>query len=163
MKWIYILEEEWDREARPVQCIYLRPTQIAEDGDMMVGKMVKVLIIATDFYFELEDNPLDSDEFKQIYFEELNHKDYHIVEREVTHDYELNNIDIFLKQSLFDEKEMMSWVDKVLLLKGYEKTSIEKATMNEFMELHPIMQLFSLENAKKFEDKFGKEWWKKDK
>jgi hypothetical protein len=54
----------------------------------------------------------------------------------------------------------LAWLDTCLAIWGFEKSGFEEVDRMSFAETDPLLQMFSLENAKKFEDKLGKEWWK---
>jgi len=137
-----------------------------EEGEEMVGNIFKLTIIAMEFYSTLEENPIEEDEeLSRIYHEELRTKDYHILDRELSEgeDHLLSNTEIYLKQASFSREEAFEWIDKLFVIKGFPKSEMEEGSINDFLELNPIMRLFSLDNVKKFEDELGEEWWKSDK
>ncbi len=164
MKWIYHYKAQWLASGRnPVQTIYLRPVIFNEKGQKMVGKIVQLNLVALEHYLGTEDNPFDHAPVREIYEKHVCSQGYYIEEEPVPegNDHHLAYATIYLGQQEFDEAELFEWADKFFILKGYLKTEYEKATANDFLELNPLMRLFSMENAKKFEGVFGKDWWKK--
>ena len=167
MKWIYELHAPWviapDNAGQPAQTAYIRPTIINEKGQTMVGNIVEVMVIAADFYFGNPNDRLDDEEGNRIYFEELTNKDYYILEREVNQEehYRMAYAEVYLKQEGFTQEEFFDWIKSFFSIKGYPLEELEEAKNNEFLDMNPIMRMFSEENARKFEDQFGKDWWKK--
>jgi len=162
MKWLYYYKSEWFENGKnPVQTIYLRPTIYDEKGEQLVGKILQLSLVAMEYYFSIEKNPFDYEEALKIYDDIQSNQGYQILEREVEDDDFMGNVEIYLFQTYFDEKELFEWVNKYFVLKGYEISEFERASIDEFAELNSIMRLFSEKNVKKFEDKLGKEWWKK--
>ena len=167
MKWIYLLHAPWVGEetpaGQPVQTAYLRPTIINEAGEPMVGHIVEVMVIALEYYFRDPQNMIDDDEARQIYFEELAHQDYHLLHREVTPEehYRMALTDVYLKKEGFTPEEFFEWVRSVFSIKGYPLDELVEGKQEEFLDMNPLLRMFSEENARKFEDKFGKDWWKK--
>ncbi len=57
---------------------------------------------------------------------------------------------------------MLEWVKKIFTIDNIPFDTFKETSFNEFADTNPIMQMFSLENVKKFEDKLGKDWWKSE-
>ena len=163
MKWLYHYEHPWHESGEnPIQTIYLRPTVFDERDEQMVGKIVQVHLIAMEYFFSLEENPLNYDEALKIYHEIQGHQAYKIVERDIEDEDFMAHVEIYLLQTHFDERELFEWVNKYFAMNGLEVTEFERASGDAFLELNPIMRLFSEKNAKKFEAQLGKNWWKRE-
>ena len=167
MKWIYMLRAPWvlssENAGQPAQTVYLRPIMTNEEGETMVGNITEVMVIAAEFYFGHAEDMLDDDDGQRIYFEELANKDYYILEREVNQEehYRMAYAEIYLKKEGFDKEEFFEWVRSFFSIKGYPCDELEEGRNEEFLDMDPFLRMFTLENVKKYEDKFGKEWWKK--
>ncbi|MGB3778200.1 MAG: hypothetical protein WA960_07560 [Tunicatimonas sp.] len=168
MKWIYTLHAPWTDEqktaGRPVQTAYLRPTIVNEAGEPMVGNIVEVMVVGLEYYYKDPQNLLDSDEAKRIYFEELANQDYYLLHRDVSQEdhYRMAMVDVYLKKETFTPDEFWEWIHSVLKIKGYPLDELVEGKQEDFLDMNPLLRMFSEENARKFEDKFGKDWWKKD-
>ena len=68
--------------------------------------------------------------------------------------------EVYLKAKDFDQKEFWESSQAYFVLRGFEWTELEEATLTDFSETNAILQLFSVENVKMMEDKLGKDWWK---
>ena len=166
--WVYEFNKDWPNEdqERAVEKILIRPTYKNEEGEPLVGKILEFTFYALEYFNNLENNPIkEHEELLDIYYNKLNNDNYYILDREIEDDddYFIVRTDVYLKDISFTKKEVFEWVDKLFILKGLEKPELTEADAEHFMDLNPIMQLFSLKNVKKFEGQFGKDWWKKDK
>ncbi|MGB3851775.1 MAG: hypothetical protein WA958_17535 [Tunicatimonas sp.] len=166
MEWIYILEAPWGDEpkkaGRPVQTAYLRPRMVNEAGETMVGNIVEVMVVGLEYYYRDPQNLLDSDEAKRIYFKELANQDYYLLHRDVNQEdhYRMSMVDVYLKKETFTPDEFWEWIHSVFKIKGYPLEKLVKGKQEDFLDMNPLLRMFSVENARKFEDKFGKDWWK---
>jgi hypothetical protein len=167
MRWLYYSPSSWPPQGTPARQIYLRAVDPATDGtdDVRVSNIVRLDLFATDYYFmEATENPLDSDEVRRIYMEELSQKDYFIDDKEVSEseEYMMAKSILYLKCTRFSKEEMLDWVKVYFGVNGFPCDTLEEQDLTYFSELNPLLHLFSLENVQKFEDQLGKEWWKKD-
>lgn len=165
MKWLYHWNKEWSDDAhKVVQVIHLRPTMTNEEGVEMVGKIFKLTLIAEGFYHALkEKNPTNNYEgLAKVFNEALQSEKHHIIDRKLqaTDTYLLSNTEVYLKQPNFGKAIVFEWVDHLFAVKNYTYSELEERTLDDFVELNPIMKMFSPEQAKQLEAKFGKEWWK---
>lgn len=166
MTWLYHFRHRWFPNGKnPLQSAYLRPAQPPEaDGSRMVGKIIEIHVCALDYYFDLPtaDNPFANDEGNDIYFNRLGDHDYYIKdEANIPENHHLMaHAEVYLKAKDFDQKEFWEWVQAYFVLRGFEWTELEEATLTDFSETNAILQLFSVENVKMMEDKLGKDWWK---
>ena len=167
MKWIYILHAPWIEEqtgtGQPAQTAYLRPTIFNEQGEKMVGNIVEIMVIGLEFYFGDPKEMLDSEEARQIYFEELASKEYYVLHREVNQEehYRMAMVDVYLKKEGFTQEEFFEWVRSVFSIKGYPLEELEEGKEEDFLDMNPLMRMFTDENIKKSEKLFGKKWWEK--
>jgi hypothetical protein len=167
MNWIYHIIKKWDATGyAPAQQLLARAWMENENGEQMVSNIIELNVFAMDFYFGLPDNPLSTPQYQQIYHEELEKKDYFMEEIEIDEkeDYMLKRCALYLKGEKFDKVALLQWLSTCLSIWGFEQSDFEETDMTGFAEMNFVLQMFSIKNAQKFEDKFGKEWWKqKDK
>jgi hypothetical protein len=167
MNWLYHCKKPWRANGTtPAQQLLLRGfVQTDQENELEVTNIVELNLLALDFYFQLPDNPLADPKYQRIYFEELDKKDYFLEEYPIDErqDYMLKRAVLYLRQADFDLSGLLDWARTCLSIWGLPHDEFEEADMMSFSELDPILRMFSLENAKKFEDKLGKEWWKGDK
>ena len=168
MKWIYTLHAPWIEEqtstGQPAQTAYLRPTIFNEQGEKMVGNIVEIMVIGLEFYFGNPQDMLDDDEARQIYFEELANKEYHVLHRDVNQEehYRMAMVDVYLKKEGFTKEEFFDWVRSVFSINGYPLDELEEGSPEDFLDMNPLMRMFTDENIKKSEKLFGDKWWEKD-
>jgi hypothetical protein len=166
MHWLYHLTKTQPSEGAVAQEVYLRAVKpgMEQAEERQVSQIIQLYVFAMDFYFSLADNPLDTEEGRHIYEHELSEKNYFIqsIDLEPQHDHLMQSASLYLKTDRFDEQELREWLKVYLAVSGYECTDFEETDLGSFPEMNPILSLFSLENVKKFEDKFGKDWWKKN-
>ena len=70
-------------------------------------------------------------------------------------------VDVYLKKEGFTPDEFFEWVRSVFSIKGYPIEELEEGKSEDFLDMHPIMRLFTDESIRKSEEQFGKGWWKK--
>ena len=165
MKWIYTLHAPWSdnqkKAGRPVQTAYLRPRMVNEVGETLVGNIIEIMVVGLEYYYKDPQNMLDSDEAKRIYFEELANQDYYLLHRDVNQEehYRMAMVDVYLKKETFSPDEFWEWVRSVFKIKGYPLEELLEGKPDEFLDMHPLLRLFSEETARKYEDRLGKDWW----
>lgn len=166
MHWLYHLTQPQPAQGAVAQKVYLRAVKpgMEQAEERQVSQIVLLHVFAMDFYFGLADNPLNTDEGRQIYETELSRKDYFIQidETEDMPDHLLAQATLYLKTDRFDEPELLDWVKVYLSVQGYPHDAFEKTDLAFFPEMNAILSLFSLENVREFEGELGKEWWKSD-
>jgi len=88
MKWIYHYREKWLTENQsPIQCLYLRPTELDEDGEKLVGKVIEFDIIALEYFMKEEFKEKEENkELVKIYLEELTEKKYYLKQTDTAYD-----------------------------------------------------------------------------
>jgi hypothetical protein len=162
MDWLYFFREKLNKE-RPSHSLarmYLRPYVVDEENQLHVGEIVSLEIYAMDKLLELKK---DADTAK-FYYEKLGGNDYNIenwpIEDSETDIYEAN-IWVYLACLSFTMDEIWEWVRKIFVRQNYPFENFKEGTYNDFADTNRVMQLFSLKNVKKYEDTFGKGWWKK--
>ncbi|MGB0931247.1 MAG: hypothetical protein ACPGVB_10750 [Chitinophagales bacterium] len=167
MHWIYHTQQKWqaEEEVAVAQKVFLRAVGEETEEGKMVSDIIEMNVFGMDYYFGLENNPLAEPKYQQIYFEELDKKDYYLEEMEMSEGeqtYMMNRTALYLKKRWFSKMELLEWVKTYLSILGLPCTGFEEEDMMAFYELNPLLQMFSLENAKRFEGKLGKEWWKRN-
>ena len=103
-------------------------------------------------------------EFLYTAIENTGSKEYYIDEWELAEedkDIYLNRADIYV-QKPFDLQNLLHWVKIYFTVKGYPCNELDETDFESFaFEINPVLRVFSMDNVKRFEDKFGSEWWKK--
>jgi len=146
MKWLYDYEYNWMGKGKdPIVCLLLRPTIFDPEGYQMIGKIVKLRLIAAEHIMTnkvLEESRKDKD-FARIYFEELCTKDYYIKHDDVKKEDEIHlaSAYIYVKQDHFTTKEIFDWVKTYFTIKGYQHSEFERTDANNFLDLNPIYNM----------------------
>ena len=168
MKWVYNIPNAntW-REDRTtgIQKILLRPVWVEKDLEYTSG-IVELRVTALQFIDELINlKKLDDEEisFFNNIRTEIADKPYYIDEQKLENDekeYYLNRADLYILQNC-NLAKLLQWIKIYLAIQGYPCSVIEETDFDKFaMDVNPILRIFSLDNAKKFETQFGVEWWK---
>ncbi len=163
MNWIYNFTKSWNREGNaPAQLLLLRAITQDEKGETVASNIIEMNIFAMDFFFELPSNPFDEPKYQQIYWDELTKKDFFLEELTIgaAETYLLKKVALYLKGNKFDKDELLFWVKTCLSIWGFSQAEFAEKDIMSFAETNPLLSIFSMENAKKMEDKLGKEWWK---
>ena len=163
MKWLYHFKKKWlDSNSSPLQGVYLRPIKLDEDKNELLGKIIDLNVIAVEFF--INDNFKNVQEevgLKEIYFNELQDKDYFIHEEKDDHDeLYMDTATVYIKDSLVTPHSMLEWVKVFFNIKGLPFSEIQETHYQDFADTNPIARILS-EGAKEMEDKLGKEWWKR--
>lgn len=164
MKWIYLHTKAWEVEKIAAQKTYLRAVGEETEEGLRVSDILEINTFAMDFYFGLDDNPMASPKYQEIYYKELEEKAYFIEEVELTDsqsEYMMKSVVLYLKAP-FSKEELHNWFKTYLTILGLECSTFEERGQNFFYEMYPILRLFSEENVKQLEGKLGKEWWKRN-
>ena len=167
MHWLYHLTQPQPPNGAVAQKVYLRAVKPGMENaeNRLVSQIIQINIFALDFYFGLADNPLDTEEGRQIYEVALREKEYFIQEQDLdeSNEHLMASATMYLKTTHFDETELLAWVRVYLSVHGIEHETFEKTDLGYFPEMNAILSLFSLDNVRKFEDRLGKAWWEGDK
>ncbi len=166
MKWLYYYEREWMKKGSPMIQIMLRPTIFDEEGHKMVGKIVKLNLIAAEHIMtnpKFKDLRADKD-FAEVYFNELRTKDYYIRHALVpkTNELYLDGASIYVKEDNFTPEMTFEWIKTYFTVKGYECTEFEETDFNEFSDTNPLYRML-VEAGKKMVEEEEKEKRKKKK
>jgi hypothetical protein len=166
MNWIYhIRNERWfEDKTSAIQNLYLRPRIVDDNNELLTGKIIDFSLMALKPLFERNiEEVINDEECQRIYHTELTQKSYCIQEDSIPESeksYYLNWATIYIVDS-FDRNQMLNWVRIYFAIKGYPCENLEQGTFENFAaDTDPFMRMFSIENVKKYEPKFGKEWWK---
>ncbi len=165
MNWIYNYREKWIDKAKtqsPVQSLYLRPMELDEDGEKMVGKVIEFDIIALEYFMQEKfRNKEENSVLTKIYLEELNTKDYYLKETEMIDDeiYMLKT-EMYVKDEMLNPTTLFDWIKVYFQIKGIPFSSFEETDYNDFADTNTLLNFFA-KGAKDMEGTFGKEWWKK--
>jgi hypothetical protein len=169
MKWIYHIQSsaQWQDDGKAgIQAILLRPVWM-EDGKEYTSGIVDLLITSIKHIkasLETKDFDKEEKEYLNSIFEKITNKPYLIEEQELDSDDKniyLNKDDIYV-QERFAFEELLHWVKIYFAIKGYPCAAFQETDFDNFaFDVNPILRVFSVDNAKRFEDKFGPEWWKK--
>ncbi len=164
MKWIYSFKKKWlDTDNSPLQSVFLRPTTIDIEGNKLVGKIIDISIVATEYfmkdYFKDIQREIGLDE---IYFNELNTRDYYIKEeKNEQSDLYLHFATIYIKDHSVTSSSMLDWTKVYFNIMGISYSEFRETDFNDFVDTTPLYILIT-EGARKMESKWGKEWWKMD-
>ncbi len=166
MNWFYHTTKNWDSKGyKPAQEILLRAIEEGSEseGEVNVSNIIEISVFAMDFYFALAENPMDEEKYRQIYTEELSSKDYFLEELKIDkqEDYMLLRAALYLKTDKFNKDDLLAWVHTCFSIWGFEIDELKESDLSMFPETNPILSIFSLDNVKAFEDKLGKNWWKR--
>ena len=166
MLWLYHTQKKWQTDdTAPAQKVLFRAVGKETEDGRMVSDIIEMNVFAMDFYFNLEENPMKDDKYQRIYYKELEDKDYFFEEmsiRENEKEYMMHRVALYLKGEQFSKNELLEWMKTYTSIHGLECTNWEETDIMSFYETNPILSMFSMSNAKKFEDKLGKDWWKND-
>jgi len=166
MKWIYHARDGWFPNGETAyQNVYLRPRITDKKGEEYEGLIIDIEIISLGFFIEekiftKEEKP----EYFELFNSELIEKDYFFKFIDVPEESSglyLNWATLYLTK-VYDKELMVKWLKLYLAIMGYPCDEMVEGSYNDFADTNPIMQFFSLKNVKKFEDIFGKEWWKNE-
>lgn len=163
MKWIYHYREKWQTENKsPIQSLYLRPTEVDEDGEKLVGKVIEFDIIALEYFMkEVFREKEENSELVRIYFEELNSKDYYLKQTDMSYDETyLLKAEMYVKDEMLNPTSIIEWIKVFFQIKEIPFSSFEETDYNDFADTNTLLNFFT-QGAKDMEGKFGKEWWKK--
>jgi len=72
----------------------------------------------------------------------------------------LKKVAVYLKCNKFNKAELLFWVKTYLSIWGFAQAALEEKDIMSFPETNPLLNILSMENVKKMEDKLGKDWWK---
>jgi hypothetical protein len=166
MNWIYQISANWHETGTTTYAkTYFRPTMTDENGDLLAGNMVIMQILAVDILFQTpEQIAKNSPEINEIYFNQLAEKDFYFKteDRPEGHeDYLQMTSTLFLKMMFLTKDDVEYWIKTFLQIQGIPCDVLSVATYNEFADENPVMRMFG-KAAKAGEEKFGKDWWKKD-
>lgn len=167
MKWIYHEREKWMPDNKGAfQTVYMRPRVMSDYGEELEGLIIDIHIISLGFFFEKKIFTKDErPEYFSVLTTKLNEKDYYFEFIEVpesSKEIYLNWARLFIIDT-FDKEIMQKWLKLYLAVMGYPCDELVKGDYADFADTNPIMQIFSLDNVKKFEGQLGKEWWVRDK
>ncbi len=165
MDWLYYFRNKLPDSTvtNPLYQLFLRPYQFDEQNNILVGeKVVQIDIICVEKALELQ--PTD-ERINEIYYKYLDNNEYYINNIEISEKvgelYEGIFV-IYLKSIGITIEEMWDWVKKIFIINNYPQQSFKESNFDMFADTNPIMQMFSLKNVQKFEDKLGKDWWKNE-
>jgi hypothetical protein len=164
MKWIYYFKKKWlDADSSPLQSVYVRPTMPDEEGNPLVGKIIDLNVIATEYFMQDEFKRVREESgLDEIYFNKLDARDYYIQEEENTQpDLYLLAATIYLKAGAVTPAGMLEWVKVYLDVHGFPHSEFRETDFNDFVDTNPLYNMIT-EGARKMEGKWGKEWWKTD-
>lgn len=169
MKWFYFIQNSWREDGNAsAQTLLLRA--IEDDSkintkEISVSKIVEITFFAMDYFFQLEDHVMKNDpDCKKIYFDELEKKEYYWRDLKPEKDekeYMLRKVEFYLKADKFDKETLLYWAKTCMSIWGFPFRGFKETDIFMFPETNAILNLFSLENISKYEDKFGKKWWEK--
>ncbi|PIY07547.1 MAG: hypothetical protein COZ18_16915 [Flexibacter sp. CG_4_10_14_3_um_filter_32_15] len=163
MKWIYHYREKWLTENQsPIQCLYLRPTELDEDGEKLVGKVIEFDIIALEYFMKEEFKEKEENkELVKIYLEELTEKKYYLKQTDTAYDETfLLKTEMYVKEEMLNPTTLFDWIKVYFGVTGIPFSSFEETDYNDFADTNALLNFFA-QGAKDMEGKFGKEWWKK--
>ena len=163
MNWIFYYKKEWlNKDSSPLQSIYLRPVRY-DDEKKLVGKIVDLDIIALEYFIKEEFQALLKDDgLDKIYLEQLAEKDYYIKEEVEDGALFSHKATIYLKDEIITPSSLFEWVEVYFKIQGIPYSAFEATDYTDFVDTNPFYSLLT-EGARKSENKWGKEWWKRDK
>ncbi len=164
MNWLYYNRDEKSRNVEhfPTAILFLRPYKIDENDHILVGeKIICLNILCYERLLKSHGTDEEKLKHKQMYFDKLNNKDYHIESKEIDANNSLYQASytIYLAKETINITEMIDWIKKIFTINNIPFEDFKEGTFNEFADTNAIMQMFSLENVKKMEGKLGKDWW----
>lgn len=170
MKWLYDYEYEWMGKGKkdPIVSIFLRPTIFNPEGEEMIGKIVKLNLIAAEYIMNNEkmEKSRKDKEFAQIYFEELRTTDYYIKDADVKKDNEiyLAGAYIYVKEPEgFTPQDTFEWVKTYFTIKGYEHSEFERTDPGNFRDMNPLYNMLIKAGQKIVEEEEKEKQGKKKK
>lgn len=162
MKWIYCFKKKWlDTDSSPLQSVYVRPTTNDNEGNKLVGKIIDISIIATEYFMKDDFKNIQRESgLDEIYFNELNTRDFYIQEEDNDQsDLYLHIATIYIKDFSVTPSSMLDWTKVYFNIHGIAYSEFRETDFNDFVDTNPLYLLIS-EGAREMESKWGKEWWK---
>jgi len=164
MKWLYCFKKKWlDTTSSPLQSVYVRPTMNDEEGNKLVGKFIDLNVISAEYFMKDEFKHVQKETgIDEIYFNQLNTKDYYIQEEEIDQsDLYLQIATIYIKDAAVTPGSMIDWTKVYFNIHGIPHSEFTETDFNDFVDTNPLYTMIT-EGARKMESKWGKEWWKSD-
>ncbi len=168
MKWLYNIQNKkvWQKDGTTgIQAILLRPVWKEEDNTY-TSAIVDLKVTSTKYLMRsLAQKEFDEKEkaFINKIIQKTSIKDYYIDESDLANDEKsiyLNRAEIYVHEN-FNIKQLLNWVKIYFAINGYPCDEFEETEFETFaFDVNPILRIFSVDNVKRFEDKFGHEWWK---
>ena len=167
MNWLYHFRSDTGRkDDLPLRSLYLRPYMNDPQGRQMVGKIIMLNLVATQFFIKPENRHIVADlpEFDKIVFTQLDGKStQHTVEHlpaDKPDEIYLRNATMYIDVENLSFDDVFEWIRTYMLLNGIPNESFKAATFNDFADTNPLMRMFA-EAGKRMEEK-GDDWYKKD-
>ena len=165
MKWIYYFKKKWlDTDHSPLQAVYVRPTMPDEEGNQLVGKIIDLNVIATEYFMRDEFKSVRGETgLDEIYFTKLDARDYYILEEAENPqpDLFLQAATLYIKDAAVTPDSMLAWIKVYLDVHGFPHSELQETDFNDFVDTNPLYTMLT-EGARKMEGLWGKEWWKTD-
>lgn len=164
MKWLYHFKKKWlDGDSSPLQGVYLRPTKMDENRNILVGKIIDLNVIAMEYFMKDGFKNIQEEMgLREIYFKELGEKEYFIQEENnEQEDLFMNTATIYIKNDTVTPDSMLGWIKVYLNINGISFSEFQETHYDDFSDINPFLRLLS-EGAREMENKWGKEWWKRN-
>ena len=166
MEWVYSIQNNnvWDESGKAEsQRILLRPVWY-EQGAKYTSGIVDLKIMSIRYlksiFFKLEE---DKRALLSEKIERMGNKKYFIDELDIEPDEReiyLNDAEMYVQNS-FNIGQMLNIVKVYLANSRHVCSSLEETDFENFaFDVNPILRMFRIKNAKKYEAELGVEWWK---
>jgi hypothetical protein len=141
--------------------MYVRPTINDEEGNKLVGNIIDLSVIAAEYFMKDEFKHVQRETgIDEIYFNQLNTKDYYIQEEDTDEsDLYLQAATIYIKDFSVTPASMLDWTKVYFNILGIPYSEFTETDFNDFADTNPLYTSIT-EAARKMEGKWGKEWWK---
>ncbi|MBD0258948.1 MAG: hypothetical protein ICV83_24785 [Cytophagales bacterium] len=162
MKWLYCFKKKWlDGDSSPLQSMYVRPTVNDEEGNKLVGKIIDLSVIATEYFMQDQFKAVRGESgLDEIYFNKLDTRNFYVQEEENDQpDLYLQAATLYIKEAAVTAAGMLEWTKVYFNIHGITYSEFEETDFNDFVDTNPVYTMIA-EGARKMESKWGKEWWK---
>lgn len=171
MNWIFNIRKDkvWKEDGTAgIQALYLRPVW-EEEGKKLTSGIIDIRVSSVEYLLsalETVNYTAEAKEYLQERIGKTMNSDYFVDEkplREQDKSIYLHQADLYVHKD-FTKPVLLNWMRLYLAIQGYPCDNLKETTYDDFaFDLNPLLQVFSAESVKAFEDVLGYEWWKQHK